>query len=144
MQSEYSRSQPVESKLTWLRCHEEGLKRLGKRERQPKRLGRLTPECTAAGVVRARHRKVYGSVLPAWYLGKHGGAALSPNGVCGVLKRAGLIKKRHKPGRPPRAAPVRRARGLVQMDLKEPPRAAQGLRSVLTTHETQDFEQLMR
>jgi len=55
---------------------------------------------------------------------------LSPNGVYGVLKRAGLIRKRRKPGRPPRRAPVREPGELVQMDLKEPPRAAQGLRSV--------------
>lgn len=158
MQSKYSRSQPIESKLAWFRCREEGMsvskicelfgisrktyykwrKRyrhkgvqgLSERSRRPKRLARLTPECTAARVIRARRRKGYGPVLLAWYLRKHGGVALSPNGVYGVLKRAGLIRKRRKPGRPPRAAPVREPGELVQMDLKEPPRAAQGLRSV--------------
>jgi transposase len=158
MQSKYSRSQPLESKLAWFRCREEGMsvwkvcelfgmsrktyykwrKRyeeegvegLSERSRRPKRLARLTPEPLAARVIRARRRKGYGPLLLAWYLRKHGGVALSPNGVYGVLKRAGLIRRRRKPGRPPRAAPVREPGELVQMDLKEPPRAAQGLRSV--------------
>ena len=93
-------------------------------------MARLTPESIAARVIRARRRKGYGPVLIAWYLRKHGGLALSPNGVYGVLKRAGLIRRRRKPGRPPRAAPVREPGQLVQMGLKEPPRAAEGLRSV--------------
>ena len=62
----------------------------------------------------------------AWYLSKHGGLALSPNGVYGVLERAGLIRRRCKLDRPPRAAPVREPGELVQVDLKEPPRAAPG------------------
>ena len=81
-------------------------------------------------MIRARHRKGYGPALLAWYLRKHGGVALSPSGVYGALKPAGLIKSRRKPGRPPRAAAVRESGELVQMDLKEPPRAAEGLRSV--------------
>jgi hypothetical protein len=79
---------------------------------------------------RRRRCKGYGPVVLSWYLRKHGAAALSPNGVYGVLKRAGLIRRRRKPGRLPRAAPVREPGELVQMDLKEPPRAAEGLRSV--------------
>ena len=158
MQSKYSRSQPIESKLAWFRCREEGMsvskicqlfgmsrktyykwrKRyrgqgvegLSERSTRPNRLARLTPEPLAARAIRVRRRKGYGPLLLAWYLRKHGGASLSPNGVYGVLKRAGLIKRRRKPGRPPRAAPVREPGELVQMDLKEPPRAAQGLRSV--------------
>ena len=158
MQSKYSRSQPVESKEAWFRCREsgmsvgeicelfgmsrktyykwykryeeEGIAGLRERSRRPKRLARLTPEPVAARVIRARRRKGYGPVLLAWYLSKHGGVALSPNGVYGVLKRARLIRRRRKPGRPPRAAPVREPGELVQMDLKEPPRAAQGLRTI--------------
>jgi len=158
MQSKYSRSQPVESKLAWFRClekgmsvskvcelfgmsrktyykwrkryKEEGVEGLSERSTRPKRLARLTPEPLAARVIRARRRKGYGPVLLAWYLRKHGAVALSPNGVYGVLKRARLIKRRRKPGRPPRAAPVREPGELVQMDLKEPPRAAEGLRSL--------------
>ena len=72
MQSKYSRSQPIESKLAWFRCREEGmpvskicelfgvsrktyykwckrykeegLEGLSERSRRPKRLARLTPE----------------------------------------------------------------------------------------------------
>jgi len=158
MQSKYSRSQSIESKVAWFRCREsgmsvskicelfsmsrktyykwrkryeeEGIEGLSERSRRPNRLARLTPEPIAARVIRARRRKGYGPVLLAWYLRKHGGVALSPNGVYGVLKRARLIRRRRKPGRPPRAAPVREPGELVQMDLKEPPPAAEGFRTV--------------
>jgi transposase len=141
MHSKYSRSQPIESKLDWFRCREEGmsvskicelfgmsrkthykwLKRykeegiegLSERSRRPKRLARLVPEALAARMIRARRRNGCGPVLLAWYLRKHGGLALSPNGAYGVLKRAGLIKRRRKPGQPPRAAAVREPAALT-------------------------------
>jgi len=158
MYGEYSRSQSVESKQAWFRLadtglsvtevcrifdisrktyykwrgryEQEGVQGLEERSRCPKHLARLTPAPVARRVVKARKRKGYGPLLLSWYLRKHCGLELSPNGVYGVLKRAGLIKKRRKPGRPPRSAPIREPGELVQIDLKVPPRMAHGLRSI--------------